>query len=164
MNNQGQLVDLPAALLQCTTLLFLGVAAWAALVALLASWRPTKRFAMVLTPRLIRAALFTTVSSTLMISPAHADGDLDGLPFPDRGATAQPTAEPAADSASGHVVRAGESLWTIATEALPPAATDAQVASASAAWYDANRTIIGPDADLILPGQHLTAPDAEAGR
>ena len=92
MNNQGELVDLPAALLQLTTLAAVGVAMWAALVALLASWRPTKRIAMALTPRLIRAAVFTTVSGTLVIGPAHADSDLDGLPFPDRGTTAEPSA------------------------------------------------------------------------
>ena len=161
MNNQGELVDLPAALLQLTTLAALVVAVWAALVALLASWRPTKRVAMALTPRLLRAALFTTVSGTLVIGPAHATSDLDGLPFPDRGTTDEPT--PVATSGH-HVVQAGESLWTIATDALAPTATPAQVASTSAAWYDANRTTIGPDPDLILPGQQLRAPDAEAAR
>jgi nucleoid-associated protein YgaU len=161
MNNQGELVDLPAALLQLTTLAAFGVAMWAALVALLASWRPTKRMAVALTPRLIRAAVFTTVSGTLVIGPAHADSDLDGLPFPDRGTTAGPTA---VSTGGHHVVKAGESLWTIATDALPPAVTPAQVASTSAAWYDANRTVIGPDPNLILPGQQLTAPATEAAR
>ena len=161
MNNQGELVDLPAALLQLTTLAAFGVAMWATLVALLASWRPTKRMAVALTPRLIRAAVFTTVSGTLVIGPAHADSDLDGLPFPDRGTTAEPTP---VSTAGHHLVKAGESLWTIATDALPPDATVAQVATASAAWYEANRTTIGPDPDLILPGQQLTAPAAEATR
>lgn len=160
MNNQGELVDLPAALLQLTTLMFLGVAAWAALVALLASWRPTRRIAKALTPRLIRAALFTTVSGTLAISPAHAGSNLDGLPFPDRGVTAEPTAS----TADRHVVQAGESLWSIADDALPPEATAAQVASASTAWYEANRSTIGLEPDLILPGQELTAPDTEGAR
>ncbi len=161
MNNQGELVDLPAALLQLTTSAFLGVAVWAALVALLASWRPTKRIAMALTPRLIRAAVFTTITGTLAISSAHADSDLDGLPFPDRG----PTAEPTPVSTGGQrVVQAGESLWTIAADALPPEATTAQVASTSAAWYEANRSTIGADPDLIRPGQQLTAPDAEGAR
>jgi len=161
MNNQGELVDLPAALLQLTTLMFLGVALWAALVAVLASWRPTRRIAGALTPRLIRAALFTTVSGTLAISPAHAGSDLNGLPFPDRGATAEPTG---ASTATHHVVQAGESLWSIADASLSPRATTAEVATASAAWYEANRSTIGPEPDLILPGQELTAPDAEGAR
>ena len=161
MNNQGELVDLPAALLQLTTLVFLGVAVWAALVALLASWRPTKGMAMALTPRLIRAAVFTTVSGTLAIGPAHADSDLDGLPFPDRAATTEPIP---ASTGGHHVVQAGESLWTIAADALPPEAATAQVASTSRAWYEENRSTIGPDADLILPGQNLAEPDAEEAR
>lgn len=161
MNNQGELVDLPAALLQLTTLAFLGVAAWAAFVALLASWRRTRRIAMALTPRLIRAAVFTTVSGTLAISPAHADSELDGLPFPDRTATAEPIPVSTGDH---HVVHDGESLWTIAADSLPPEATAAQVARRSAAWYDANRPTIGADPDLILPGQQLAAPDAEGAR
>jgi len=161
MNNQGELVDLLAALLQLTTLTFLGVAAWAAIVALLASWHRTKPIAMALTPRLIRAAIFTTVSGTLVIGPAHAGSDLDGLPFPDRGTTTEPTT---ASTGDRHVVRAGESLWSIATDALAPGATAAQVASTSASWYDANRAAIGPDPDLIRPGQPLMAPGPEASR
>lgn len=162
MNNHGELVDLPVALLQLTTLAFLGVAAWAALIALLASWHPTKRFARALTPRFIRAFVFATASGTLAIGPAHANGDLNGLPFPDRGVTA---AEPTAVSTPGHhVVRSGESLWTIAGEALPPDATAAQVATSSAAWYQANRPVIGADPDLIHPGQMLAPPESEDAR
>jgi Tfp pilus assembly protein FimV len=94
-----------------------------------------------------------------VISPARAANDVDGLPYPDRSVTVTPTA-----SRSGHVVQAGESLWSIAADALPPDATAAQVASASASWYDANRAEIGPDPNLILPGQQLAAPNAEATR
>jgi nucleoid-associated protein YgaU len=166
--------DLPTALFQLTSALLLAALAWATLVALLASWRPTKRIALALTPRLIRAAVFTTVSGTLVISPARAASDLDGLPFPDRSVTAGPVgpaapstpASPATPTASSdhHVVQTGESLWSIAADTLPPRVTAAQVASASASWYDANRAAIGPDPDLIHPGQLLAAPDAEATR
>ena len=149
--------DLPTALSQLTAAMLAVVGAWATLVGLLASWRPTARMARALTPRVLRAALFTTVTGTLAISPAHADSDLDGLPFPDRGTTVQPVA---ATSSGDHVVQAGESLWTIAASGLPPDTGTADVANASAAWYDANRTTIGPDPDVIHPGQQLVAPDA----
>src|SRR5687768_14270717 len=148
--------DLPTALSQLTAATLVVVGAWAALVGLLASWRPTARVARALTPRVLRTALFTTVSGTLAISPAHADSDLDGLPFPDRGTTVQPVS---AGTSGEHVVQAGESLWTIAASALPPDAGTANVAGASAAWYDANRRTIGPDPDVIHPGQQLVAPD-----
>jgi hypothetical protein len=157
----GHTADLPTALLQLTVAVLVAAVVWAGLVALLASWRPTRNLAVALTPRLLRAAVFTTVSGTLALSPAHADNDLDGLPFPDRGTTTQPVA---IRTAADHVEQAGESLWTIAAGALPPEASSADVASASAALYDANRTTIGPDPNVIHLGQELGAPDTEAGQ
>jgi len=159
--------DLPTALRQVAALSLVAVGAWAALIGVLASCRPTARLARALTPRVLRAALFTTVSGTLAMAPAHAAGELDGLPFPDRGVTANPSTTGAAEftSAAGHhVVAPGESLWSIAAATLPAEAPPARIADASAAWYDANRATIGPDPDLIHPGQDLTAPDAEAAR
>jgi hypothetical protein len=61
-------------------------------------------------------------------------------------------------------VQAGESLWSIASDELRTDATPADVASASTAWYEANRSTIGADPDLILPGQQLAAPDAGGAR
>lgn len=163
--------DLPTALRQLAALSLVAVGTWAALIGLLASWRPTARLARALTPRILRAALFTTVSGTLVIAPAHASGELDGLPFPDRGVTASPS-DPGtpdgppmpASSATLHVVTPGESLWSIAAATLPEDAPPESIADASAAWYDANRATIGPDPDLILPGQQLAAPDTEVTR
>ncbi|NEM05048.1 hypothetical protein [Geodermatophilus normandii] len=61
-----------------------------------------------------------------------------------------------------HVVLRGECLWTIAaadlltrTGAEP---TDAQVAAAVGRWWSANAAVIGPDPDLLLPGQVLRPP------
>lgn len=56
------------------------------------------------------------------------------------------------------VVHAGDNLWSIAAATLGPYATDVEVAAAWPAWYRANRTVIGPDPNLILPGQVLRAP------
>lgn len=169
MNNQGELVDLPAALFQFTTVLFVGIAAWAAVVGLLASWAPTTRIARALTPRIIRAAIFTTVSGTLAMSPAQADGKLDGLPYPDRGVTTGPVtpAPPpsvAATEPGRHIVKSGESLWSIAAASLPPNADARHVTRAANAWYEANRAAIGPNPDVILPGQDLAAPNVEVAR
>lgn len=57
-----------------------------------------------------------------------------------------------------HVVRRGESLWSIARDHLGPQATDAQVARAWPRWWAANRRVVGPDPSLIVPGQHLRVP------
>jgi nucleoid-associated protein YgaU len=56
------------------------------------------------------------------------------------------------------VVHRGDSLWSIAARRLGPGASDAEVAAAWPRWYAANRAVIGPDPDLVLPGQRLRVP------
>jgi hypothetical protein len=56
------------------------------------------------------------------------------------------------------VVRNGDSLWAIAAARLGPLATDVEVAQEWPRWYAANRATIGPDPDLLQPGQMLRAP------
>lgn len=56
------------------------------------------------------------------------------------------------------VVRAGDTLWSLAAAALGPGAAADDVAAAWPEWYAANRHIIGDDPHLILPGQLLTVP------
>ncbi len=56
------------------------------------------------------------------------------------------------------VVRRGDTLWDIAARALGPDASVADVAASWPGWYAANRSTIGPDPDLILPGQRLRPP------
>jgi hypothetical protein len=58
------------------------------------------------------------------------------------------------------VVRRGDTLWDIARAHLGPDATDAEVAAEWPRWHEANRSVIGPDPDVLLPGQVLHAPDA----
>jgi nucleoid-associated protein YgaU len=67
------------------------------------------------------------------------------------------------DVTGAHVVVRGDCLWHIATEQLldqldrPP--DDHEVASAVRAWWRANADVIGPDPDLLLPGQVLLPPE-----
>ncbi|MGG5260797.1 LysM peptidoglycan-binding domain-containing protein [Phycicoccus avicenniae] len=56
------------------------------------------------------------------------------------------------------VVHRGDSLWSIAARHLGPGATDAEVAAEWPRWYAANRGVVGPDPDHLLPGQVLHAP------
>ncbi len=58
------------------------------------------------------------------------------------------------------VVRRGDTLWGLAEERLPPGATAQVVADGVRAWHARNRAVIGPDPDLIRPGQRLLAPPA----
>ena len=57
------------------------------------------------------------------------------------------------------VVQRGDSLWTIAARFLGPEATDSEIARSWPAWFTANRTVIGDDPDVLLPGQVLRAPE-----
>ena len=101
-----------------------------------------------------------------------ADGDssiLAGLSLPDRSVSTSEVrhrAAPAERAPRGvapraalpprvHVVRPGESLWSIAAATWGSAATDERW---RAVWA-ANRDLIGDDPDLILPGQVLRLPD-----
>lgn len=74
-------------------------------------------------------------------------------------APAQVTATAAA---STHVVVRGDSLWRIAAATLQRRTsqepTSADIASFWPRIYAANRSVIGSDPNLILPGQQLTIP------
>lgn len=61
------------------------------------------------------------------------------------------------------VVKPGDTLWSIAATELGPNATPEDIAARWPAWYAANRELIGPDPDLILPGQVLRIPAAATG-
>lgn len=65
-------------------------------------------------------------------------------------------------SRSVHVVVRGECLWDIAADSSSRARTstptDSEIARDVAAWWSANAAVIGPDPDLLLPGQVLTPP------
>jgi len=74
---------------------------------------------------------------------------LAGLPLPDR-------AEGVVDEEV--VVRAGDTLWALAERSLPPAAGAGAVTARWHRIYALNRDRIGPDPDLIQPGQRLRLP------
>jgi nucleoid-associated protein YgaU len=58
-----------------------------------------------------------------------------------------------------YVVRAGDSLWSIARRALGPKTSDAEVASFMHRIWELNRRAIGTgDPDLIEVGQQLRLP------
>jgi len=151
--------DFSTALLSLSAALLGAAVAWAVLIVVLSSWRPTARWAAAMTPRALRAALFTGMSGAIALAPMRASaGDLDGLPLPDR-----PVTSTLADQ-SVHAVVPGESLWTIAAATLDTESEPAAVAAEMSRWYERNRTVIGPNPDLILPGQILATPTSEQPR
>ena len=68
-------------------------------------------------------------------------------------------APPAMAATTGVVVQPGDSLWSIAAAQLPGDAAAARIDAAWRDWYRANRDIIGPNPNLVIPGQVLYAPD-----
>lgn len=58
----------------------------------------------------------------------------------------------------GITVQPGDTLWSLCAGHLGPYATDVEIAQAWPTWYAANRQLIGPDPDLLLPGQVLRIP------
>lgn len=112
----------------------------------------------------------TVVAGTVLAGPAVAAVPVTAPAAADPGAPEWPTATPTAPAAPDwpaspagrdHVVVRGDCLWRIAEAALPTGGgrpTDAEVAAAVRAWWSANAAVIGPDPNLVLPGQVLHAP------
>jgi hypothetical protein len=87
--------------------------------------------------------------------PGHGSA-LSGLPLPDRAAV-PPLAE--------HrrvLVHRGDTLWSLAERDLPAGSPAALVSARWHAIYAANRSLIGPDPDLIAPGQRLRLPGKDS--
>jgi nucleoid-associated protein YgaU len=88
--------------------------------------------------------------------PAPLSGRVEGLPGPARpvgGVSAGP-----AVSATPVVVRPGDTLWGLATDALPRHARAPDVARLVLRVHHLNRAVIGPDPDHLEPGQRLLVP------
>lgn len=97
-------------------------------------------------------------------TPAEAlEEDSDDTAAPGSGGTDSTATESAPPRTV--VVQAGDSLWTLTDDLLGPLPDDPAVIAASwPALYEANADVIGPDADLLVPGQVLTVPAALEGQ
>lgn len=135
-----------------------------------AQWAPvepasTVRFTEQITGQLTGRR--ATTEPTSRVRSAERPGRHDTrLAVPDRPTVGAPTryaplrparrTEPATQRQV--VVRTGDSLWAIAATELGPEAGDAAIAARWPQWFAANAGLVGPDPDLIQPGQILHAP------
>lgn len=62
------------------------------------------------------------------------------------------------DHGTDHRVVPGDCLWNLAANQLGPTGRPGQIAALTAAWYAANRAVIGADPALLHPGQLLVEP------
>jgi nucleoid-associated protein YgaU len=151
--------DFRAAVLALVSLVTLALMAWALLVVSLAAVPVLRGLAVALTPRLLRGVVFAGVAGALAVPAAQAeDRGVDGLRLPDRPLVAASEPERLEQTV---VVRRGDTLWAIARARLGSRADVASTAREVRRWHDANRDVIGPDPDLIHPGQRLDAPSKD---
>jgi nucleoid-associated protein YgaU len=88
------------------------------------------------------------------VSPPHHPPRplLAGLPLPDR-AVATSSSRPRTV-----LVRSGDTLWSIAADDLPEDSAAERITERWRAIYATNSALIGPDPDVIVPGQRLRLP------
>lgn len=134
-------------------------------------------------PAVVRRLVIAATGATLVLGPvaanaAPATGSAGVATAPATGTPGAPSipspaptlpelttpVPPLDPQPSGTVlVRPGDSLWRITADRLGPSATEDQIAIGWPYWYRANRRLIGPDANLLRPGERLTAPTGEKG-
>lgn len=131
---------------------------------------PLTRLATRVTPRLWRRLLTATLGGAIVLAPAATTaqasggaGDrphIAGLRLPDRpsGDVPRTVGSPRTTGSDVVRVRPGDTLWDLAASRLPAGTTDTAVAAACHRWYAANKDVIGPDPDLLLPGMRLRIP------
>ncbi len=120
-------------------------------------------------PGPVRLLLLTACGAVVLgaaASPAAADEtrpvapqSLAGLPLPDR-ATGDGFVSHPAEPGPRTVIRVGpgDSLWAIAEDRIGPRPSVVELVDYWHRIYDRNSDAIGPDPDLILPGQLLELP------
>lgn len=92
-------------------------------------------------------------------SPGADLPSVDGLQLPVRASGESATgAAPHGPAPVIHEVRAGDSLWRIARDRTTTA-DDGDVASLVARIHHLNHDVIGPDPDILRPGQRLVLPE-----
>jgi nucleoid-associated protein YgaU len=164
-----------AALVTCYAAWVLGVLL--TVLDVLLSGAPREAVRRVPCPRLARVLAVSVLGASLAVSsPVSADPPHDsrrtapagigsghplaGLPLPDRVATGQVStvrAGPASAAVRHHEVARGDTLWAVASQALPPDAPDQAVDRAWRRIAAANRGVVD-DPDLIFPGTVLRVP------
>ena len=154
--------------------------AWGALGLLLTAASPApgvygtlaRGLSRVVLPASLRTAAGLALGAGLVVAAPGAAAapaaDPVGVAVPDwpTGGPAATTPAPpdwpvAAANPDGHLVVPGDCLWRIAEDRLRQTGadpTDADVAIAVGRWWTANAAVIGPDPDLLQPGQVLLPP------
>ncbi|MCW2762158.1 MAG: hypothetical protein JWR85_2359 [Marmoricola sp.] len=160
--------------------LLAGCATWAGLILAAAVLEAStggrlRATAWVACPSGLRRALLTALGVALVTGPTvgssagSAPGSTGtGVSGPRAASSRQALpvpARPLGAARSGSprlVVRPGDVLWRLAEARLPESAAAGEVADLVGRLHQRNREVIGPDPDLIRPGQRLVVPSLHA--
>jgi nucleoid-associated protein YgaU len=94
----------------------------------------------------------TLPATAAMPAPAPTPAPTPTAAVAEIAPVARETAQP---DRTTHTIQLGESLWSIATNLLGPGATDDEIATEVNRIYRLNRSRIGNDPDLLMPGTKL---------
>ena len=153
-------------LLALAAWVLLGCAAWAVVIGVAAVVETTssgrvRAAAWVGCPQSLRRLLLTGLGVALVgagpVQPQATASALPPLPVPERPVGAF-QADVRADIRPGLVVHRGDTLWQLSADRLRASATPGEVAALVHELHHLNRGVIGPDPDLIRPGQRLAVP------
>ena len=113
-------------------------------------------------PHSLRRLLLTGLGVALVgVGPVQQQASASAqptLPVPARPVGSVHADTPHADTGTGLVVHPGDNLWRIAQGRLQSSASPREVAALVHDLHHRNRRVIGPDPDLIRPGQRLVVP------
>jgi hypothetical protein len=155
-----------ALLLALAAWVLLGCAAWAVLIGIAAVVETTSAGRLPATawvgcPRSLRRLLLAGLGVALVgagpLQPSATASAGEPLPVPARPVGTVQAAN-GADPLPGVLVRPGDSLWRIAERRLHSSASADEVVTLVHRLHQRNRGVIGPDPDLIRPGQRLAVP------
>jgi len=155
-----------ALLLALAAWVLLVCAAWAVLIGIAAVVETTSAGRLPATawvgcPRSLRRVLLTGLGVALVgTGPLQATATASAeapLPVPAR-PVGMVQSDDEAEPRPGLVVRPGDSLWRIAERRLHSSASVDEVAALVHRLHQRNHGVIGPDPDVIRPGQRLAVP------
>lgn len=164
--------DFDQLLIALAAWVLLGCAAWALLICAAAALEVTSRGRFAATtwvcPPALRRLLLAGLGVTLVSAPGAAPVPLSASRSSDGSGVSAPAgagrlpvpARPVgtAPAASRIVVGPGDTLWHLAETRLPASARAAVIVGQVGRLHHRNRAVIGPDPDLIRPGQRLVSP------
>jgi hypothetical protein len=154
-------------LLALAAWVLLACAVWAVVIAVAAVVETTSSGRLPATawvgcPRSLRRLLLTGLGVALVgagpVQPAATASGQAPLPVPARPVGLVHTDTGHAGDRSAVTVHRGDTLWRIAKDRLSSSAPAGEVAALVHDLHRRNRGVIGPDADLIRPGQRLAVP------